>query len=137
MKPKTMILMVVAVACGLGASIMTSRLLADRKSEAEPEVPVLIARAKVQGWTVIKEPDKLFGVKMYPASFAPRGAVGNPKKLKTQKLNKTIGEGHLLTESDLLSKDQKAIDTELLPGQRATSIKVDARAKGEGGKKKR
>ncbi len=35
MKPKTMILMVVAVVCGLGASYMTSRLLADR-SRAGP-----------------------------------------------------------------------------------------------------
>ena len=30
MKPKTLILMVVAVTCGLGASYMTSRLLAER-----------------------------------------------------------------------------------------------------------
>ena len=30
MKPKTMILMVVAVVCGLAASYMTSRLLADK-----------------------------------------------------------------------------------------------------------
>ena len=36
MKPKTIILMVVAVSCGLAASYMTSRLLADRP-EAPPD----------------------------------------------------------------------------------------------------
>src|SRR5438309_2345178 len=42
MKPKTMILMVVAVVCGLGASYMTSRLLAEREDQkqAPPEVIV-------------------------------------------------------------------------------------------------
>ena len=35
MKPKTLILMVVAVTCGLGASYMTSRLLAKTKSPAD------------------------------------------------------------------------------------------------------
>lgn len=46
MKPRTMILMVVAIGCGLGASYMTSKLLAERNQqvEAEPTVPVLVAR---------------------------------------------------------------------------------------------
>ena len=43
MKPKTLILMVVAVSCGLGASYMTSRLLADREQDVE-KVAVLIAK---------------------------------------------------------------------------------------------
>lgn len=129
MKPKTMILMVVAVACGLGASIMTSRLLADRKKEdAEPQVPVLVAKAKVPGWVPIKEPEKQFDVKLYPVSLAPRGAIGEVEKLKTTKLNKSVTEGHLLTEADLLSKEQQSIEAQLLPGQRATSIKVNAQS---------
>lgn len=129
MKPKTMILMVVAVACGLGASIMTSRLLADRKTEdAEPQVPVLVAKVKVPGWVPIKEPEKKFEVKNYPVSLAPRGAIGEVEKLKSTKLNKSITEGHLLNEADLLSKEQQSIEAQLLPGQRATSIKVNAQS---------
>ena len=61
MKPKTLILMVVAVGCGLAASYMTSKLLADRRQEApvEEKVDVLTAKIKVPQFTVIKEPDKL------------------------------------------------------------------------------
>ena len=44
MKPKTIILMVVAIVCGLAASYMTSRLLADRsKPEVEEKITVLVA----------------------------------------------------------------------------------------------
>jgi len=38
MKPKTIILMVVAIVCGLAASYMTSRLLADRAGKATADV---------------------------------------------------------------------------------------------------
>src|SRR5262249_37717743 len=74
MKPKTMILMIVAVGCGLGASIMTSRLLAERKDkeQGEPTVPVLVTKGRITGWTEIKEPEKAFEVKEYPVSLAPK-----------------------------------------------------------------
>jgi len=129
MKPKTMILMIVAVGCGLGASIMTSRLLAERrdKDQGEATVPVLVAKARVVGWTEIKDPDKMFEIKQFPVSLAPKAPVGEIEKLKGKKLNKNIVEGYALTEADLLNKEQQGIDVQLLPGQRATAIKVDSR----------
>ena len=62
MKPKTMILMVVAVACGLGASYMTSKLLANRNNTPAPveTVDVLVTTAKVPAWQPIKEPEYTF-----------------------------------------------------------------------------
>lgn len=130
MKPKTMILMIVAVGCGLAASIMTSRLLAERKDkeQAEPTVPVLVARARTTGWMEIKDPEKLFERKEYPVSLSPKNPVGEYDKLKGKKLNKNMPEGQALTEADLLSKEQQSISDQLLPGQRATAIKVDARS---------
>jgi Flp pilus assembly protein CpaB len=130
MKPRTLILMVVAVGCGLGASIMTSRLLAERR-EKEKEVatvPVLVAKTRVNGWAELKEPQKLFEIKQFPVDIAPKGAIGDFAKLEKQKLNKNIGEGYPLTEADLLSKEQQNIADKLLPGQRATAIKVNAQS---------
>jgi pilus assembly protein CpaB len=130
MKPKTMILMIVAVGCGLGASIMTSRLLAERrdKDQGEATVPVLVAKGRVVGWTEIKDPDKMFEIKQFPVSLAPKAPVGEIEKLKGKKLNKNIVEGYALTEADLLNKEQQGIDVQLLPGQRATAIKVNAQS---------
>jgi Flp pilus assembly protein CpaB len=130
MKPKTMILMIVAVGCGLGASIMTSRLLAERrdKDQGEPTVPVLVTKARITGWTEMKEPEKLFEIKEFPVSLAPKAPIGELEKVKGKKLNKNVVEGYALTEADMLNKEQQSIDVQLLPGQRATAIKVDARS---------
>ncbi len=128
MKPKTMILLVVAVGCGLGASIMTSRLLADRgkSAEAEPTVKVLVAKAKVAGYLPMKEPEKLFEPKEFPVSLAPKRPVSEVEQLKDQKLNKSISEGHMLLQDDVLTKEQQDITALLQPGQRAVAIKVNA-----------
>ena len=56
MKSKTMILMVIAIVCGLGASYMTSRLLAERNEK----VIVLVPKQKLSQWTHIKEPETMF-----------------------------------------------------------------------------
>jgi pilus assembly protein CpaB len=128
MKPKTIILLVVAVGCGLGASIMTSRLLADRNraDEPEPTVPVLVAKTRVAGWDAIAEPEKVFEIKQFPVAVAPKRPISEFAEIKGLKLNKTIGEGHMLLKDDLLSKEQATIADTLLPGQRAVAIRVNA-----------
>src|SRR5437870_12752847 len=83
MKPKTMILMVVAVACGLGASYMTSKLLADRnKPQETPGVPVLVAKERIPAWLAIKDPEKYFEIKEYPSELAPRRAINDFAQIK-------------------------------------------------------
>ena len=128
MKPKTMILMVVAVGCGLGASYMTSRLLAERSNKPQEvaTVPVLVAKARVPGWQPIKEPEKFFEVKEFPEDVAPRKALGSLSDIKDQRLNKPIDEGKPISQDDLLTKEQEDVSSKLLPGQRAVAIKVTA-----------
>ena len=62
MKPKTLILMVVAVVCGLGASYMTSRLLADREPAPEvaeiPKVTLLVAKRGLDMHVAFKKNQK-------------------------------------------------------------------------------
>src|SRR5262249_6478198 len=126
MKPKTMILMVVAVGCGLGASYMTSKLLADRNAK-QPEVqtvPVLVAKTRIPGWQPIKEPEKQFEVKLFPVDVAPKKAISNFADLKDQRLNKPIDETKPITQDDVLTAEQKPLVDTLPAGQRAVAIKV-------------
>lgn len=125
MKPKTMILMVVAVGCGLGASYMTSRLLAERnnKQDSEPTVPVLVAKSKVPAAQAIKD-EKLFEVKQFPQSVAPKRALGSFEEIKGQRLKLTLDEGKPVTQDDLVNKEQASLDYQLPPGMRAVAIKV-------------
>jgi pilus assembly protein CpaB len=127
MKPKTMILMVVAVGCGLGASYMTSKLLADRQAApAEELVPVLMAKVKVPGWTPIKEPEQFFEVRMLPESAVSKSSLKSLDEVKGQRLNKPLEAERAALQGDLLTKEQQSLADSLAPGMRAIAVKVNA-----------
>jgi len=135
MKPKTMILMVVAVACGLGASFMTSRYLKAARApqdQSEPTVPVLVAKTAVPSWTAMKEPEKLFEVKQMPQSAAPKNPISDPADIKDQRLKTLLVEGTALSKDHLLSKEQNSLADQLAPGQRAMAIKVNTESAAAG-----
>ena len=59
MKPKTMILMVVAVGCGLAASYMTSQSLVERinpPEEQQEKIKILVAKPNLEMGLLIKGP---------------------------------------------------------------------------------
>jgi Flp pilus assembly protein CpaB len=127
MKPKTLVLMVVAVGCGLAASYMTSRLIQERKDQpSEAKVKVLVAKLKVSPWVPIKEPEKFFVEKEVPESVAPRKALKSLAEVKDQKLCKVVNEESIVTTDDLLNKDQASLAHLMKPGQRAIALKVSA-----------
>jgi pilus assembly protein CpaB len=125
MKPKTMILMVVAVVCGLGASYMTSRLLADRGAPAPVNtVKVLVAKQRIAAWTPIKNPEDLFVEKEVPeGTFSPK-CITDPKELRNQALKSPVGEQMPVTKDDLLSEATAGIIGSLQKGERAVAIRV-------------
>jgi pilus assembly protein CpaB len=128
MKPKTMMLMVVAVGCGLAASYMTSRLLAERNNKAtdEARVTVLVAKQKVPGWVLIKDPDKYFEIKEFPEGVAPKKALKSLEEVKDQRLNKPVAEEAFVTTDDLLNKEQAGLAGNMPVGMRAVALKVNA-----------
>jgi Flp pilus assembly protein CpaB len=128
MKPKTMMLMVVAIGCGLGASYMTSRLLAERNNQGQTEatVKVLVAKQKVAPWVPVKDPEKLFELKDFPESIAPKKGIRSFEEIKDQRLNKGIEEDKFVTTDDLLSKEQASLAGMMKPGERAIALRVNA-----------
>ena len=125
MKPKTMILMVVAVVCGLAASYMTSRLLADRSAPAPVNtVKVLVAKARINAWTPMKKPEELFVEKEVPeGTFSPK-CITDLKDLKDQALKAPLSEQMPLTKDDLLSESTAGLVGALHNGERAVAIRV-------------
>jgi pilus assembly protein CpaB len=128
MKPKTMMLMVVAVGCGLVASYMTSRLLAERNAQpqAEPKVTVVVAKQKVSPMVLIKEPEKFFELREFPESVAPKKGLKSLDELKDQRLSKPLAEDSPVTADDVLNKEQMGLPAKLPPGTHAVAIKVNA-----------
>jgi pilus assembly protein CpaB len=125
MKPRTLILMVVAVVCGLVASYLTSRMLAQNSAPAEEEkVKILVAKAKIPMGTKIKDPEKFFVEKEFTKGSEPKKAIASFDQLKDKSLNKTINAEVHVTPDDLMSKEQEGLSADIPPGMRAVTIQV-------------
>lgn len=120
MKSKTLILMVVAVVCGLAASYMTSRLLADRNEK----VKVLVAKRKFNRWTHVKNPDEMFELEERPKNDVPRNAVSRPESIKDYVIIKAIDAGEVVIADNLMDKSKGSLDAQIPPGMRAFAVKT-------------
>src|SRR5437667_7784548 len=126
MKSKTLILVIVAVGCGLGASYMTSRLLAERgdnKQSDEEKVKILVAKKNVPQGTFIKNAEDWFVEKEFSESDAPKKAIRTFDDVKDRVLNKPLSAEQWVVSDDLLRKDQASL--QLPKGMRAMAIKVN------------
>jgi pilus assembly protein CpaB len=126
MKPKTLILLGVAIACGLGASYMTSRLLAERQSDDEPKITVLVAKKALNMGETIKVPDDLFQEKKFVRGEEPSGAIENMELLKNRVLKRPLRTGDYVTPEDLFGNDDKDGMNFLVPKDyRAVGVRVN------------
>jgi pilus assembly protein CpaB len=124
MKPKTLVLMVVAIICGLGASYMTSRLLAERGSgEGEVEkVSVLVAKKHLDMATAFKNPKELLEFQEFIKGQEPKNAVTVMDQVKGKFLRRSLRKGDFLTPEDLA--DTYAV-IPVPPGMRAIGLRVN------------
>jgi pilus assembly protein CpaB len=131
MKTKTMILMFVAIGCGLVASFLTSRLIAERgnAATAEPKIKVLVAKKKIFLMTLLTKPEDYFVEKEMPLEAVPKKAIKSLEELgkgkDAKRVNKMLNEEQMITTDDLVSKDLDGMAAGLKPGSRAIGLKVD------------
>jgi Flp pilus assembly protein CpaB len=116
MKSKSLILMVIAMGCGLAAAYTTAKLTAKSSEETDT---VLVANSEIKIGTVIKEPEKLFTAAEYKKGTA-LGAVTDIEKIKDKIVTRTIRAGNFVNGEDLSS------NFGITPpkGTKAMSIKV-------------
>lgn len=125
MKPKTLILMGVAIVCGLVASYMTSRLI----SEQQTKTIVLVANKKYNQWTPVQDPAKMFTEKEILENEAPKGYIPKDKieELRNRTLVKEVPEGGIVQFSDLQDKAKGGMEGLLPHGKRAFAIETSAK----------
>jgi Flp pilus assembly protein CpaB len=125
MKPKTMVLMVIAVVCGLGASYMTSQLLADRAGPPEkPKVAVFVAKKQIEIGTPLKNAKDLFEVKMVTEGDEPKTAVKDLDNIK-DKYAKAIRKGQYFMLEDVTDEQSQL---QVPEGFRAVGVRVNTEA---------
>jgi len=125
MKPKNVILLLVALGCGLGASYLTSQLLANREKTV-PTVKLLVAKKRMPAFALIKDPEALFAEKEFPENVAPKKAVMAFADVKDKRTNKVLNEEEVLLSDDLADSKTEGLAVQIAPGERAVAIKVNA-----------
>jgi pilus assembly protein CpaB len=114
----------VAVVCGLVASYLTSRMLAQQGTGDLPKVMVLVAKAKIPYGTQVKDPEKYFVQKEFASGSEPKKALTSFDQVKDRRINKIVGEEMFITQDDLMSKQDEAMAGIITVGMRAFSISV-------------
>jgi pilus assembly protein CpaB len=117
-----MILMVVAVVCGLVASYLTSQLIAQRSRE----VDVVVAKKAIPQWTPIKNPEEFFELRKWKEQDAPQNAVTDIKLLKDRVVLKDIEADKPVSETMLQDKNKVGLEGMLAPKSRGMAIVVNA-----------
>jgi Flp pilus assembly protein CpaB len=122
MKPKTLILMLVAVGCGLVAAYLASQV--GSVGSTDNRVGVVVALVDLPAGSMIKEPEKMTQVKAFLADSAP---VEGQRLTNIEDVrNKTIGR-NILKGEPILARDfseQGSLFRPAPPGYRAVTIRV-------------
>jgi len=91
---------VALVACGFGASYMSSRLLAHRGSEPE-KVTVLVAKKNLHMGVLLKNPQDLFTEKQFAKGDEPKNGIVVYDVLKGKVLKRSLRGGDFVAPDDL------------------------------------
>ena len=127
MKPKTLILTVVAVTCGLGASYMTSRLLAERGEQPQEKVKILVAKKNLDQGLVVKDVEEAFVAKEVPLELAEKDTVRveDALKLKGRQLRRALKQEAVIRQDDFLGEKEMFLEGQMTDGYRAFGIRVN------------
>jgi Flp pilus assembly protein CpaB len=124
-----MILLGLAITCGLGASYMTSRLLAERQPADEPErVDILVAKDNISVHTSLRKPEDLFVYKTVAKGDFP-DAITDYESLKGKVLKHGRAKGESITAANLYDK---SVNVELPKDHQGIAIKVTMETSAEG-----
>jgi len=119
MKPKTIVLMIVAIGFGLVAAWATTQIGQTRQAET---VNVLVATKDIQAGTPLKNPQEYFKAKPFLKDQSPKNAIDNMDLLKGKMVIKPIRADQFCTAADLGEK----FGLEVSKGMRAISISVSS-----------
>jgi pilus assembly protein CpaB len=129
MKPKTMILMGLAIVCGLGASYMTSRLLAERQAPEEEKVKILVAKRNMSVGQPLLKPEELFEFKEVSKENEPPDAIKDYDALKGKIMKQSRNKGDHIVEANL--RDNRA-GLDIPVGYKAIGLRVNLEGSASG-----
>lgn len=118
MKSRTMLLLVVALSCGLIAAFLANQLT----RPAEEKVEVVVAAKEVPRSTSIKPADEFFKLQAFPKEAVPPTALRSLDAVRNRVALRTLDPGQIATVRDVGEEDNFTRD--LPKGHLALAVRV-------------
>lgn len=125
MRGKSMMLIMVAVGCGLVASVGISQVM-DQSSKGagrEDTVPILVALADIDINDELTTTN--VGLEQWPKNRVPAGAFQDIEKVKSQFAKSRMAKGEVILPLRISDSKNRGISTSIPPGFRALTIRAD------------
>jgi pilus assembly protein CpaB len=123
MKPKTLILLAVAVGCGLVAMLGIQQAMQGGQGGGSPKVSVLVAKSDIQPG--IELTDELVGFTDMPSEAVPEDAVTAPDQYVERGLTYGVVTGDIIRQSKLGKPGEFTRSQQIAPGMRVVAISVN------------
>ena len=123
MKPKSLMLFVVATGCGLVAMVGAQQWLARNQGQKIDTVKVLVARAEIEPG--VRLTSEMVAFKDYPKTNVPEGAVLKEEEYAERALKTRAYRGQPIQMAQLGEKGQFGTSLQIPEGMRLAPIKVD------------
>jgi len=103
MRSKSILLLVVALGCGVVASVAVSQVVLDQKNQGVAQTaPVLVVSKEISAATKI--PQDSVRVEQWPLDRVPPGAISDPKMIENKFTKQRIYPGEAIIEAKLSGK---------------------------------
>ena len=102
MRAKSVLLLVIAIGCGVVASVAVSQVVLDQKSRVVQTVPVLVVAKEVSAATKISADS--FRLEQWPVDRVPLGAISDPKLIENKFTKQRLYPGEPVIEAKLSGK---------------------------------
>lgn len=124
MRPKTLVLMGVAIACGLAASFMTAQFLKPHTAT------VLVAVKPIAKGSALTDHETMFKLEEKPAHQVPPGSVTSFEQLKPKVhdhfIRNALNPGDALAIDNIVDRKELGLVNTLKPGLTALSVRATA-----------
>jgi pilus assembly protein CpaB len=124
MKLKSIVLLAVALGCGLVAMLGVQQALSGRKAPKEETAKVLVATAEISPGVPLDEGNTTF--KSFPLSAVPQGAVTKREEFEERSMNVRAVPGEVIMLAKLSDKGVFGASAEIPEGMRVITVPVNA-----------
>lgn len=131
MKLKSMVLLALALGCGLVAMLGVQQILT--RGEQDPDagkIKVLVARMEIEPGTRLDETNVAF--EGYPEEKVPQGAVLDAKQYEERATKVRLYPGEVVLEKKLGPKGASGVSTNIEKGMRVVTVPVNATSSNSG-----